>query len=359
MAQLIGGLATSHIPAIGGAIHKGLQNEPYWKPFFDGFPPTAHPMAILSAMINAASSYHPNIINKREERFPWHAARLISQVRTIAAYSYRKAHGLPTIYPKTTLKYTANFLHMMFSLPNEDWPINEDIVRALDAAKNSGKFEYALDLGTAWTGEWYPYAFSPFLQSFGGDIVDRSTYKTAEGALSKVGDALQRMRELAVQGANGVNQTGDLTNLDAEYQQLVAEVTRLGTSTRFNGAAVFSKGGRGGKAAERARSAPGERNGSWLGAQWIGAGGRGRQRHADLRLRLARQLADDGRSHRAGRGQTQQRIGLVCLGVGLGRVVPARQRRTQRVRCGGPPGPAAEQRRARCPEPATGGRCPG
>jgi len=39
MARLIGGLATSHIPAIGGAIHKGLQNEPYWKPFFDGFPP--------------------------------------------------------------------------------------------------------------------------------------------------------------------------------------------------------------------------------------------------------------------------------------------------------------------------------
>lgn len=39
MAQLIGGLGTSHIPAIGGAIHKGLQQEPYWKPFFDGFPP--------------------------------------------------------------------------------------------------------------------------------------------------------------------------------------------------------------------------------------------------------------------------------------------------------------------------------
>ena len=39
MAQLIGGLGTSHIPAIGNAIHKGLQNEPYWKPLFDGFPP--------------------------------------------------------------------------------------------------------------------------------------------------------------------------------------------------------------------------------------------------------------------------------------------------------------------------------
>ena len=55
---------------------------------------------------------------------------------------------------------------------------------ALDAAKAAGKWEYPLDLGMAWTGEWYPYAFSPFLQSFGGDIVDRSSYKTAEGALN-------------------------------------------------------------------------------------------------------------------------------------------------------------------------------
>jgi protocatechuate 4,5-dioxygenase beta chain len=39
MAKLIGGIGTSHIPAIGGAIHKGLQQDPYWKPFFDGFPP--------------------------------------------------------------------------------------------------------------------------------------------------------------------------------------------------------------------------------------------------------------------------------------------------------------------------------
>lgn len=39
MARIIGGLGTSHIPAIGGAIHKGLQQDPYWKPFFDGFPP--------------------------------------------------------------------------------------------------------------------------------------------------------------------------------------------------------------------------------------------------------------------------------------------------------------------------------
>lgn len=63
----------------------------------------------------------------------------------------------------------------------------EEFMAALDAAKASGNYEYPLDLGMAWTGEWYPYAFSPFLQSFGGDIVDRSTYLTAEGALN--GDA--------------------------------------------------------------------------------------------------------------------------------------------------------------------------
>ncbi|MEI6177985.1 MAG: citrate synthase [Verrucomicrobiota bacterium] len=107
-------------------LHEGMRFH------FEGFPSTAHPMAILSAMINATSSYHPNIISKREERFPYHAARLISQVRTIAAFSYRKAHGLPAIYPKSNLKYTANFLHMMFSLPNEDCELKPEIVKALD-----------------------------------------------------------------------------------------------------------------------------------------------------------------------------------------------------------------------------------
>ncbi|MVS98821.1 extracellular solute-binding protein [Devosia marina] len=68
----------------------------------------------------------------------------------------------------------------------EPWT-GEEFMDALAKAKASGNFDYALDLGTAWTGEWYPYAFSPFLQSFGGDIIDRSTYTSAEGVLN--GDA--------------------------------------------------------------------------------------------------------------------------------------------------------------------------
>ena len=63
----------------------------------------------------------------------------------------------------------------------------EEFMAALEVAKTSGKYEYALDLGMAWKGEWFPYAFGPFLQSFGGDMIQRSSYETAEGALN--GDA--------------------------------------------------------------------------------------------------------------------------------------------------------------------------
>ncbi len=69
--------------------------------------------------------------------------------------------------------------------PTLEQPWTQDeFMAALDAAKASGKYDFALDLGTAWTGEWFPYAFSPLLQSFGGDIIDRSSYSSAEGALN-------------------------------------------------------------------------------------------------------------------------------------------------------------------------------
>ena len=69
-----------------------------------------------------------------------------------------------------------------------------------------------------------------------------SLAQTAEGALSTMTDALQRMRELAVQAMNGSNGTGDRGNLDTEYQQLSAEITRIATQTKFNGVAVVGAG---------------------------------------------------------------------------------------------------------------------
>ena len=103
------------------------------KHHFEGFPDHAHPMAILSAMINATSCYHPELLTEQmRDSFIVQAARLLSKVRTIAAFAYRKSRGLPAIYPKSDLKYTANFLHMMFSLPYKDYELKPEAVKALD-----------------------------------------------------------------------------------------------------------------------------------------------------------------------------------------------------------------------------------
>jgi flagellin len=69
-----------------------------------------------------------------------------------------------------------------------------------------------------------------------------SLAQTAEGALSTVTDALQRMRELAVQAQNGSNGTSDRANLDTEYQQLSQEITRIAAQTKFNGIAIIGGG---------------------------------------------------------------------------------------------------------------------
>jgi citrate synthase len=103
------------------------------KHHFEGFPPQAHPMAILSSMINAASCFYPELLTDHmRNHFEVQAARLLSQVRTIAAFAYRKSRGLPIIYPKPDYKYTANFLHMMFSLPYHDYEVKPEAAKALD-----------------------------------------------------------------------------------------------------------------------------------------------------------------------------------------------------------------------------------
>ena len=100
---------------------------------FEGFPSSAHPMAILSAMINAAGCFIPSITKEYEaSAFEQQAARLLSQVRTLAAFAYRKSRGLPAIYPKKKYTYTENFLHMMFSEPDEDYHLDPAVVDALD-----------------------------------------------------------------------------------------------------------------------------------------------------------------------------------------------------------------------------------
>jgi citrate synthase len=103
------------------------------KRFFDGYPGTSHPMAILSAMVVSLSSYYPDALDvKNKGEIDITIARLISKLRTIACYSYKRSLGQPFVYPKNSLSYCANFLNMMFSVPAEPYEIDEELVKILN-----------------------------------------------------------------------------------------------------------------------------------------------------------------------------------------------------------------------------------
>src|SRR5712672_103115 len=91
--------------------------------FFDGYPMTAHPMAILSAMVASLSSFYPYALNAKSDEY---------RDITIAPFSYKKTIGHPFIYPRNDLDYCANFLRMMFAVPAEEYRPDPVAVRALN-----------------------------------------------------------------------------------------------------------------------------------------------------------------------------------------------------------------------------------
>jgi len=99
--------------------------------FFAGYPPTSHPMAVLSAMVTSMSAYYPDSL-ERNSATDLHITRLLSKVRTIAAFAYKKSIGQPLMYPKNSLKYCANFLHMMFAVPSEEYEVSPVLEKALN-----------------------------------------------------------------------------------------------------------------------------------------------------------------------------------------------------------------------------------
>lgn len=104
------------------------------KHFFNGYPSTAHPMAILSSMVCSLSTFYPEALedNLSLSVQNEHYVRLLSKLRTIAAFSYKKSIGQPLIYPRNDLSYCANFLNMMFAVPAEPYEIDQEIVNAIN-----------------------------------------------------------------------------------------------------------------------------------------------------------------------------------------------------------------------------------
>jgi len=99
------------------------------KKFFEGYPPTAHPMAILSSMVASLSTYYPD---DDRENLGLNMVRLLAKAKTIAAYSYKKTIGQPFIYPRNDLDYCSNFLYMMFAVPSEPYEVPEVLREALN-----------------------------------------------------------------------------------------------------------------------------------------------------------------------------------------------------------------------------------
>src|SRR3984893_15883689 len=103
------------------------------KRFFDGYPMTAHPMAVLSSMVTSLSSFYPQALNaKADEYRDITMVRLLAKLATIAAFSFKKSIGQPFMYPRNDLDYCSNFLHMMFAVPAEPYKPDPAAVRALN-----------------------------------------------------------------------------------------------------------------------------------------------------------------------------------------------------------------------------------
>ncbi|OFW00679.1 MAG: citrate (Si)-synthase [Acidobacteria bacterium RIFCSPLOWO2_12_FULL_59_11] len=117
----------NHVLTHHSMIHEDM------KRFFDGYPGTAHPMAILSAMISSMSSFYPESLEpQRKDLIDLTISRLLAKMPTIVAFSHKKALGQPFTYPDNSLNYAANFLRMMFAVPAEAYRVDEDVARALD-----------------------------------------------------------------------------------------------------------------------------------------------------------------------------------------------------------------------------------
>ena len=101
--------------------------------FFRGFRRDAHPMSVLVGTVGAlASFYHDSLdINDPHHR-EVSAIRLIAKMPTLVAMAYKYSVGQPFVYPRNDLSYSANFMHMMFSTPCEEYKVNDVLVRALD-----------------------------------------------------------------------------------------------------------------------------------------------------------------------------------------------------------------------------------
>jgi citrate synthase len=120
----------------GLLLRKNAAVETQMQKILEGFPTSASPMAMLSALVSALPAYHADLATNNFEKdlrtFDLAAAIAISKIRTFVAMIYRYQKGLPYIFPKQELPFCDNFLHMMFSEPYKDYIAMPEVAKALN-----------------------------------------------------------------------------------------------------------------------------------------------------------------------------------------------------------------------------------
>jgi len=101
--------------------------------FFRGFRRDAHPMATMVGVVGAMSAFYHDSVDVND---PWQrevaAIRMIAKIPTIAAMAYKYSIGQPFVYPKNSLDYAGNFLHMCFAVPAEEYVVSPILAKAMD-----------------------------------------------------------------------------------------------------------------------------------------------------------------------------------------------------------------------------------
>ncbi|QHS10777.1 citrate synthase [Sinimarinibacterium sp. NLF-5-8] len=124
---------TAELQAFDQTIRKHTMINESLMSFFNGFRYDAHPMAMLTGVVGSLSAfYHDPNATKDEEYRKVFAHRMIAKIPTIAAATFKRHMGQPVMYPKNSLDYCSNLLHMMFAVPAEDYEVNPVAARALD-----------------------------------------------------------------------------------------------------------------------------------------------------------------------------------------------------------------------------------
>ncbi len=109
-------------------IHEDMRS------FYNGFPKDAHPMAIVSSVVGALSTFYQDSLDPHDERqVEVSIHRLMAKLPTIAAYSYKKSIGQPFMYPQNDLSYCENFLRMMFAVPTMEYEADPVLVEAAES----------------------------------------------------------------------------------------------------------------------------------------------------------------------------------------------------------------------------------